>query len=179
MSLLASLSRKILHGHWSLDHRTLQYATQDCQCQLRVRKQKAIREIIVLRLQQCTSITVAWISNPSLLNYAKLKSFSKESPYNAGDPGLIPGSGRSQEEPLYPDTRRPVFLPGKFCEEKSVMGYRPRDCKESDRTERLTLPHFHSLTSFHLAYHFMVTSRYDTRHLQWANLLAYKTVIKA
>ena len=34
----AYLSRKILHAHWPLDHRTPQYAKQDCQCLLRIRK---------------------------------------------------------------------------------------------------------------------------------------------
>ena len=38
-------------------------------------------------------------------------SDSKESACNAGDPGLIPGSGRSLEKEWQPT---PVFLSGKF-----------------------------------------------------------------
>ena len=33
----------------------------------------------------------------------------------------------------------PVFLPGEFHGQRSLMGYSPWDCKESDTTERLTL----------------------------------------
>ena len=29
----------------------------------------------------------------------------------------------------------PVFLPGKLCEQRSLVGYSPWGCKESDRTE--------------------------------------------
>ena len=49
---------------------------------------------------------------------------SKESACNAGDPGLIPGSGRS---PTGGHGRQPnpVFLPGKSCEERSLAGYSP------------------------------------------------------
>ena len=40
----------------------------------------------------------------------------------------------------------PVFLPGEFHEWKSVVGYSPWSCKQSDMTERLTpyppLSHF-------------------------------------
>ena len=38
----------------------------------------------------------------------------------------------------------PVFLPGEFHEERSVAGYSPWGCKESDTTERLTHTHRHS-----------------------------------
>ena len=37
----------------------------------------------------------------------------------------------------------PVFLPGGSYGQRSLVGYSPRGCKESDRTERLTLSHFH------------------------------------
>ena len=33
----------------------------------------------------------------------------------------------------------PVFLPGEFYGERSLVGYSPWGCKESDMTERLTL----------------------------------------
>ena len=64
-------------------------------------------------------------------------SDGKESACSAGDLGLIPGSGRSpggRERQL-----TPVFLPGEFHGQRSMVGYRPRGCKESDVTEQLTL----------------------------------------
>ena len=36
-------------------------------------------------------------------------------------------------------TSTPVFLPGEFHGQRSLAGYSPWGCKESDRTERLTL----------------------------------------
>ena len=41
----------------------------------------------------------------------------------------------------------PVFLPGESHGQRSLVGYSPRGCKESDKTERL---HFH----FHLSVQF-------------------------
>ena len=32
----------------------------------------------------------------------------------------------------------PVFLPGEFLRQRSLIGYSPWDCKEMDPTERLT-----------------------------------------
>ena len=65
-------------------------------------------------------------------------SEGKESACNAGDPGSIPGFGGS------PGVREwlltPVFLPGEFHGQRSLAGYSPRGCKESDMTEGLTLP---------------------------------------
>ena len=57
----------------------------------------------------------------------------------ARDMGLIPGSGRSPGERKWQPT--PVFLPGKLYGQRSLVGYSPWGCKESDTTERL-----HSLT---------------------------------
>ena len=37
----------------------------------------------------------------------------------------------------------PVFLPGEFHVQKSLVGYSPWSCKESDMTERLIHSHFH------------------------------------
>ena len=54
----------------------------------------------------------------------------KESIGNAGDTGLIPGSGRSPGE----WQRTAIFLPGKSHEQRSLVGYRPWGCKESDIT---------------------------------------------
>jgi len=60
--------------------------------------------------------------------------------FSAGDPGLIPGSGRSPGEEKWQPT--PVFLPGKSHGQRSLVGYIPWGQKESDITERLhfTLP---------------------------------------
>ena len=57
-------------------------------------------------------------------------------PCNVGDLGSIPGSGRSPGERKWQPT--PVFLPGKYHEQRSLEGYSPWDCKEPDTTERVT-----------------------------------------
>ena len=54
---------------------------------------------------------------------------------NAGDLGLIPGSGRSLRRRKWQSI--PVLLPGKFREWRSQVGYCPWGRKESDTTERL------------------------------------------
>ena len=61
----------------------------------------------------------------------------KNPPANAGDAryvDLIPGSGRSPGE----GNDTPVFLPGKFHGQRSLVGYSPWDHQESDMTERLS-----------------------------------------
>ena len=57
---------------------------------------------------------------------------------NAGDPGSIPGSGRSSDlekkwQPI------PVFLPGESHGQRSLAGYIPWGRKEVDMSEGLTL----------------------------------------
>ena len=60
-------------------------------------------------------------------------SDGKESACNEGDPGSIPGSGRCRGEGNgYPT---PVFLPGEFHGQRSLVGYGPWGRKESDTTE--------------------------------------------
>ena len=51
--------------------------------------------------------------------------------------GLIPGLGRSPGEGHGHHT--PVFLPGEFHEQRSLVGYSPQGPKESGTTEHLTL----------------------------------------
>ena len=51
----------------------------------------------------------------------------KASVYNAGDPGSIPGLGRSPGEGNGNPT--PVFLPGEFHGQRSLAGYSPWGCK--------------------------------------------------
>ena len=60
-------------------------------------------------------------------------SDSKESAYNAGDPGSIPGSGRSPGVKEWHPTQ--VFFPGKFHRQRILRGYSPWDYRESDTTE--------------------------------------------
>ena len=50
---------------------------------------------------------------------------------NAGDESLIPGLGRSTGEAK----SNPVFSPGKFHGQWSLVGYSPKGHKESDMTE--------------------------------------------
>ena len=57
----------------------------------------------------------------------------KNPPSNAGGAGWIPGWGRFPIEGNGQPT--PVFLPGESHGERSLVGYSPRGCKESDTTE--------------------------------------------
>ena len=59
-------------------------------------------------------------------------------PASAGDAGLIPGlGGYSGGGACKPS---PVFLPGESHGQRSLVNYRPWCRKESDTTERLSLP---------------------------------------
>ena len=60
-------------------------------------------------------------------------SDGKASVYNAGDPGLIPGLGRSPGRRKWQPT--PVLLPKKSHGQRSLVGYSPWGCKESDMTD--------------------------------------------
>ena len=64
----------------------------------------------------------------------------KNLPANTGNPGLISGSGRPSGE----GNDNPVFLPGEFHGQRSLAGYCPWGCKESDMTEQLTHTHTHT-----------------------------------
>ena len=82
--------------------------------------------------------------NPAVLGISITMDFiiswwisRKESACNAGDPGSIPGSGRFPWRRKWPPT--PVFLPGEFHGQRSLVGYSPWGCKESDTTERFLL----------------------------------------
>ena len=60
----------------------------------------------------------------------------KNLPAGIGDVGLIPGSGDSLERKWQPN---PIFLPGKFHGQRSLVGYYcPWVCKELNMTERLS-----------------------------------------
>ena len=62
-------------------------------------------------------------------------SDGQASTYRAGDPGSIPGLGRFPWRRKWRPT--PVPLPGKSHGQRSLVGYSPWGCKESDVTERL------------------------------------------
>ena len=57
----------------------------------------------------------------------------KASAWNAGDPGSIPGLGRSPGEGNGNPT--PILLPGESHGGRSLVGYSPWGRKESDMTE--------------------------------------------
>ena len=59
----------------------------------------------------------------------------KASASNAGDPCSIPGLGRSPGEGKWQPT--PVLLPEESHGGRSLVGYSPWGCKESDTTEQL------------------------------------------
>ena len=61
-------------------------------------------------------------------------SDGKVSAYSLGDPGSVPGLGRSSGEGN-------VLLPGKSHRQRSVVGYSPWGHKESDTTEQLHFSH--------------------------------------
>ena len=63
----------------------------------------------------------------------------KVSAWNVGDLGSIPGSGRSPGEGNGNPT--PVLLPRESHGGRSLVGYSPWGCKESDMTEQLSLTH--------------------------------------
>ena len=64
-------------------------------------------------------------------------SADKESAYSAGNPGSIPGSGRSPREGRHNPLQYSCLdnPPG----QRSVAGYSPWDCKELDTIERLSI----------------------------------------
>ena len=78
----------------------------------------------------CTYIKGRHFSNALWINqrWSQFSSSSvcKESTCNAGDPGLIPGSGNTRPKKCQPT---PVFLPGKSHGQRSLVGYSPWGCK--------------------------------------------------
>ena len=65
-------------------------------------------------------------------------SDSKEYACNIGDPGLIPGPGRSLEKRMAIHSSIPA---GEFHGQRSLVGYSSRGLKESDTIKQLSL-HF-------------------------------------
>ena len=78
------------------------------------------------------------VTQPELNSFMTYSSFpdstnGKESAYNVGDLGSIPGSGRSPRE-----AHGNPLLSGEFHGQRSLVGYGPWGCRESDTTEQLT-----------------------------------------
>jgi len=63
-------------------------------------------------------------------------SDGKESACHMGDPGSMPGLGRSPGEGKWLPT--PVFLPGEFHGQRILVSYSPWDHKELNTAEQLT-----------------------------------------
>ena len=68
-------------------------------------------------------------------------SDGKESAYSVGNLDSIRGSGRFPGEG---NGNPPIFLPGEFHGQRSLVGYSSWDRKESDTTERLTHTNTHT-----------------------------------
>ena len=75
-------------------------------------------------------------------------SDGKESACSAGDLGSVPGLGRFPWRREWLPT--PVFLPGEFHGQQSLLGSSPWDCRESDMTEQLT--HIHRSILAHIRF---------------------------
>ena len=60
---------------------------------------------------------------------------------DSGDMGSIPGSGRSHGEG---NGNTPVFLPGEAQGQRTLVGYRPWGCRESDMPEHAHTAHSHN-----------------------------------
>ena len=76
-------------------------------------------------------------------------SFSKEFTCNAGEPGLIPGSGRSHGEGNGNPLQYSCLENSMDGEESSLVSYSSWNHKELDTTEWLTI-HFHIYSYIHM-----------------------------
>ena len=106
-----------------------------------------------LRLHQLISFDshsiCSLISDSSFSSYSGFPggSDSKESDGNAGDLGSVPWAGKIPQRREWLPT--PVYLPGEFPGQRSLGGYSPWGCKESDTTELIILSHFHPIQPTH------------------------------
>ena len=120
------------------------------------RKKK--RKVCFLEMHTCNS--VQWLSgrhvptaqpiNQNLAPHhlhSRLPSWlSKKIRLRGGRPGFDPWVGRIPWRRKWQPT--PVFLPGEFHGQRSLEGYSPWGCRESDTTERLSTAHTRSHTKF-------------------------------
>ena len=79
----------------------------------------------------------------------------KNLPANAGEPVLIPGSGKF---PWRAWQFTSIFLPGISHGQRSLKGYGPWNCKELDSTEWLT--HTHTLYLKYMYYKALIVLTY-------------------
>ena len=91
----------------------------------------------------------------------------KNLPANTGDirdVGLIPGSGRFPWKRKWRPT--PVFVPGESHGQRSLVGYNPWGCKESDMTDRLST-HVYEVMNILIDYsnHFTVCANIFITHI--------------
>jgi len=104
----------------------------------------------IVDLQYCVNFccTAMWFSYICICNWIYMYVYTHTYIYiciythytHIHDPGLDPWFGTipwwKERQPT------PVFLPGESHGWRSLAGYRPRECKESETTEPLTLSHF-------------------------------------
>ena len=118
-----------------------------------VRKEKATFLILKIYSVFFPSFLPFFLPFFSLLNnYILTSGFpsgsdGKQFAYSAWDPGSILGLETSPGKKWRQSTA--VFLPGEFHGQRSLMGYSPWGCKESDTTEWLSLSFFTSEQSGH------------------------------
>ena len=93
-----------------------------------------VRYDLATEQQQGLNIFLQITKQDLLVRKLARSSVGKESACNAGDPASIPGLGRSPWRRKWPHT--PVFLPGESHGWRSLVGYSPWGCKESDTTKR-------------------------------------------
>ena len=77
----------------------------------------------------------------------------KKSAHNAGDLGSVPGLGRWLPTP--------IFLPGEFYRQRSLVGYSPWSCKEL-----ATLSDYHSqgVKQYHIMHRSNIPKRTEIDH---------------
>ena len=80
------------------------------------------------------------------------------------DVGLIPGSGRFPWKRKWQPT--PVFVPGESHGQRSLVGYNPWGCKESDMTDQLST-HVYEVMNILIDYsiHFTVCANIFITHI--------------
>ena len=105
------------------------------------------RSLVGYRPRGCKeSDTTEWLTR-SLSQYKRGfpgGSVVKNLPANAGDTDSIPESGRFLGRRKWKPT--PVFFPGEYHGQRSLVGYSPRGCKESNVTELLSYwAHTHNI----------------------------------
>ena len=97
--------------------------------------------VFVLEVVFCEQVNIVLFC--LYLHRFSSSSDGKESACNAGDPGFGPWVRRIPWRRKWQST--PVFLPGEFHGQRSLVGYSLWCCKESDMTGRLTHMHITSL----------------------------------